>query len=384
MSSDTPRQSLFHRFVHGTTTPLASIFGSGFLVIISLLADSTGPFSLVAIVAICAVAYAVGTVIRHNIAKAEPALTSGKAPRLLTLFERISDIALIPAYIISVTLYLRILSSYGLGIFGLGTEFNERVLTTIVIAFILLIEFIKGLKLLEGLERWSLITTLAIILLLIGSFAIYDAAIVVDGGITLPKLPVHSAWEIVTLLAGTLIVVQGFETTRYLGEEFDADTRIRASRNSQLISSTVYILFVAVSLPLMHLLGDDVSGNALIQLAEEVAFWLAPPLVLAAVFSQFSAATADAISASGNLLEISGHRLPVKVTYILICSLAILLTWTADTFQILALASRAFAFYYFLQCLVGLEVATKKSHKLALVLLAALLLFVTIFAVPVG
>lgn len=384
MSSAKPRRNPFARFIHGTTTPLASIFGSGFLVIVSLLADTTGPFSLFAMAAICAVAYAVGMVIRHNIAKAEPALKSGRGPRLLTLFERVSDIALIPAYIISVTLYLRILASYGLGFFGVTTEYNERMMTTAIIAFILFIGVAKGLKMLEGLERWSLITTLAIIFLIIGSFAWYDAGVIAAGPITLPPLPDHSVWEIMTVLAGTLIVVQGFETTRYLGDEFDAKTRIEASRNSQLISTAVYILFVAVSLPLMHILGGDVSGNALIELAKEVAFWLAPPLVLAAVFSQFSAATADAISASGNLLEMTGHRLPVRLTYVIICGFAILLTWTADTFQILALASRAFAFYYFLQCLVGLEVAEKTGHRVALALLAAVLLFVTFFAVPVG
>ena len=282
------------------------------------------------------------------------------------------------------TLYLRILASYGLGFFGVNTEYNERMMTTAIIAFILFIGFAKGLKMLEGLERWSLITTIAIIFLVIGSFAWYDAGVISAGPVTLPPLPDHSVWEIVTVLAGTLIVVQGFETTRYLGDELDAETRIEASRNSQLISTAVYIFFIAVSLPLMHILGGDVSGNALIELAKEVAFWLAPPLVLAAVFSQFSAATADAISASGNLLEITDHRLSARISYVIICGFAILLTWTADTFQILALASRAFAFYYFLQCLVGLEVAEKTGHRVALALLAALLLFITIFAVPVG
>ena len=384
MSSAKPRQNAFSHFLHGTTTPLASIFGSGFLVIVSLLSDTAGPFAPFAMVAICLVAYSVGAVIRHNIAHAEPALTAAHPSRFLQLYERISDLALVPAYIISVTLYLRILASYGLGFFSADTEYNERMMTTAIIAFILFIEIAKGLKTLEGLERWSLITTMAIILLMIGSFGWYDSGVVAADAIIFPPLPDHSIWEIITILGGTLIVVQGFETTRYLGDEFSAETRINASRNAQIISTAVYIFFVAVSLPLMHFFGGKVAGNALIGLAKEVAFWLAPPLVLAAVFSQFSAATADAISASGNILEITGHRIPVKITYVLICGLAILLTWTANTFEILALASRAFAFYYFLQCLVALEVTKKTWGKAALIALAALLLFITIFAVPVG
>lgn len=62
-----------------TATPLASIFGSGFLVIVPILAGATGKFSLLAMVAICALAYSIGWVIRFNIANAEPALNARKA-----------------------------------------------------------------------------------------------------------------------------------------------------------------------------------------------------------------------------------------------------------------------------------------------------------------
>ncbi len=43
-------------------------------------------------------------------------------------------------------------------------------------------------------------------------------------GIEWPKMPSRSLWEIVTIVGGTLIVVQGFETSRYLGGEFDRAT----------------------------------------------------------------------------------------------------------------------------------------------------------------
>ncbi|MAZ01751.1 MAG: hypothetical protein CMN56_01300 [Sneathiella sp.] len=178
--------------------------------------------------------------------------------------------------------------------------------------------------------------------------------------------------------------MQGFETTRYLGDELDADTRIRASRTSQLFSAAIYILFILVATPMMHLLSGEATGNGLIMLATEVAAWLVVPLVFAAVFSQFGAAIAEAISASGNIMELTRHRLTTRVTYIFICGLAIALTWTADTFEILALASRAFAFYFFLQCLVACDVARKKGLKAAFAILAALLLFITIFSVPAG
>ena len=372
------------KFTEGTTTPLASIFGSGFLVIVSVLAGAVGSYSLVAMAGICALAYAVGSVIRFNIAHAETQLASGKASIITRTCERIADVALVPAYVISITLYLRILSSYALGFLDADSEYNERIVTTGIIAFILFVSVTKGLKVLEGLEKWALYTTMAIIALLIGAFAIYDIGILAQGALTFPSFPAQDSWHIITVLAGTLIVVQGFETTRYLGDEYDRETRIRACRNSQIISTIVYLLFVALATPLIHFLTGEVADNALMQLAGIVAVWLPAPLVLAAVFSQFSAATADTIGASGNMLEFSNHKVSEKLSYVIICGFAILLTWTADTLQILALASRAFAFYYFMQCLVALTVANSPMHKLLFAVIGVVLLFITIFAVPVG
>jgi hypothetical protein len=123
-----------------TCTPLASIFGSGFLVIVPILAGAVGVYSVFAMAGVCALAYAVGSVIRYNI----------------TLFDA----------------------------------------------------------------------------------------------------QPHTPRETLTLVAGTLIVVQGFETTRYLGKDFDAKVRISASRWSQIISTVVYLVFIAVAMPLVHTLNS--------------------------------------------------------------------------------------------------------------------------------
>ncbi|GAF68955.1 unnamed protein product, partial [marine sediment metagenome] len=61
-----------NKLVGATSTPLASIFGSGFLVIVPILAGAVGAYSVVAMVAVCALAIAVGSVIRFNIKHAEP------------------------------------------------------------------------------------------------------------------------------------------------------------------------------------------------------------------------------------------------------------------------------------------------------------------------
>ena len=84
------------------------------------------------------------------------------------------------------------------------------------------------------------------------------------------------------LVAGTLIVVQGFETTRYLGDIFDTNTRIKASRLSQIISTIVYIIFVTLALPLLHTLNGQYDDNSLIKLVAVASSLLVAPLIIAA------------------------------------------------------------------------------------------------------
>ena len=67
----------------------------------------------------------------------------------------------------------------------------------------------------------------------------------------------------------------------------------------------------------------------------------------------------------------------------LICGIAVILAF-ASTLTILSFASRAFAFYYFLQCLVAIRVSKNTGQKVVIGLLAAVLAFITLFAVPAG
>ncbi len=372
------------KVTQATITPLASIFGSGFLVIIPILDSVAGPYSFIAMALVCLVAFGVGMVIRYNIKHNEEAIEQGSAKKSTLLMEKISDIALVPAYIISVTLYLRILSSYLLGFFNNDIELYEQYITTGIILFILTIGLIKGLKALEGLEKWALGVTLFIITLVLFCFAFYDLQTWQADSLTFSEIPKRSWWEIATILGGTLIVVQGFETSRYLGHKYTTEDRIRSSRNSQLISTAIYLLFVLLATPLTHFLTGEFSDNALIDLAKVTAFWLPIPLVLAAIFSQFSAAVADTFGASGNMQEFTHDKLSEKLSYLIICGFAILLCWAANTSQILALASRAFAFYYMMQCLVALTNCNSIAKKSLFSSLALVLLFITIFAVPAG
>ena len=368
--------------ITATTTPLASIFGSGFLVIVPILAGAVGPYSVFAMAGVCAVAFAVGGVIRYNIANAEPVLAGTPSEATLSL-ERCSDLALILAYVISVCLYLHILSAFVLGGLGGDTEFNENLLTTAIIAAITVIGATKGLNELGVLEQWALYITLLIILLLFLGFAHYDwTAWRSATGLELPKSLDHTPWEILTIIAGTLIVVQGFETPRYLGRMFDAKTRISASRLSQIISTAVYIIFVALALPIVVQLKGTYDDNSLIALAGFASSLLVVPLIIAAALSQFSAAVADTFSAIGNMEEVTHEHLKGRWGCIIVGGGAIALAWSANTLEIIALASRAFAFYYMLQCFVAISVCKSPAKRASLLVVAVTLGFITIFAVP--
>jgi len=187
--------------------------------------------------------------------------------------------------------------------------------------------------------------TLVIIVLLIAGFSWYGyTALQSPAGITLFKASAHTPWEILTIVAGTLIVVQGFETPRYLGNDCDSKTRVRASRWSQVISIGVYLVFIAVAMPLVHTLNGQYDDNSLIKLAGVASGLLIAPLVIAAALSQFSAAVADTLAATGNMEEATHGKLKMKFGTVMVGGGAIALSWSANTLEILALASRAFAF----------------------------------------
>ena len=370
--------------LRATTTPLASIFGSGFLVMVPILHGAVGPWALPAIAGVCGVAYAVGWVIRHNIGVVEPKLENRSAATGTLVMERVSDVALVIAYVISVCLYLRILSAFLLGGLGVDSVLHEKLLTTGVIAVIGVVGVIRGLGALEKLESWALWVTMAIIVAMIVGFGWHDIGLLTGGGIRLPKVPGEGLGRMLAILGGTLITVQGFETSRYMEEEYDAKTRIRSCRLAQIIATGVYLVFVALATPLMVYLTGPVQDDALISLAARASFLLPIPLVVAAVLSQFSAAVADTLGGEGNMVEASRGRIGHRTAYAMIAVGAVALAWSASTLEIVALASRAFAFYYMAQCLVGMSSASGLLRRAAMLAIGLLMLAVTVFASPVG
>ncbi|MGK0238205.1 MAG: hypothetical protein ACI92G_001669 [Candidatus Pelagisphaera sp.] len=371
-----------------TVTPLASIIGSGFLVAAPLVAVIVGKAAPLAMLGIVLLAYGIGGIIRFNIRNLEPLLAGDvPPPRSIWLVEKASGIVLSVAYIVSVAFYLRLLSSFVLHGAGQNAGLYVNLLTSAILLFIGLTGYIRGLHALERLEVYSVTIKLTIIAALILGLGMFDLSSF--GDIFTHDIAVkdHNAFQQLRLLAGLLLIVQGFETSRYLGAEYDADTRINTMRQAQFVSGVIYVIFVLLALPLLtHMKGTNPDETAIIDLARLVSPILPAMLIIAAVMSQFSAAIADTLGGGGLIAQSIGKKLDSRRSYLVITFSAIALVWFANIFQIISIASRAFAFYYLLQginawlaagkCLCGWRCCLQRTRFGALILILA---FVVIF-----
>jgi len=364
-----------------TVTPLASIMGSGFLVSAPLLAGVVGNLAVVCMGILLVLAFLLGGVIRFNIRHFEPIENKRGAAQDVAFLSRV---VLACAYFISVTYYLQLLAAFALNIVGVDSMLAARLVTTGLLALIGGIGIWRGLDELEKVEKYAVSLNLGMIAALLVGLAIYNIGRVTDGTWALPDISSDIDLHDLRVLLGLLIVVQGFETSRYLGDTHPAEQRIATMRTAQIISTVIYLVFLALATVLFHDgLGSDVT--AIISLCKPVAIVLPILLTIAAIGSQFSAAVADNSGAGGLIEDITHKRLPVRFAYLLILLVTIAVTWETDVNAIIAYASRAFALYYMLQCVVALLVARSLGKGvLRFAVLAALCLAVFAFGVPTG
>ena len=343
-----------------TVTPLASIMGSGFLVSAPLLAGIVGNLAVVCMAMLLVLAYAVGGAIRFNIRHFEPIENDGHGAAQTIAF--LSRNVLAGAYFISVTYYLQLLAAFLLNAANIQSPLAAHSITTALLLIIGGIGMWRGLAVLEGLEKYAVALNLGMIGALLVGLAVYNANLLLGGNWALPAISSQIDLRDMRVLLGLLIVVQGFETSRYLGDEHPAEQRISTMRTAQLLSAAIYLVFIGLATVLFHDgLGADVT--AIISMTAPVAVVLPVLLAVAAIGSQFSAAVADNEGAGGLLGDITHHKLPMRYAYLLILLVTVALTWETDVNGIIAYASRAFALFYMLQCVVAFIVAWQ-SHEL--------------------
>ncbi len=369
-----------------TTVPLASIIGSGFLVVAPILQMSVGNLAAVAMLFLVIFAYTIGSAIRFNIKYVEPRLAANTLHRAPYVLERLSQWALSFAYIVSVTYYLTLFGDFLLRGADIINPLISKSVTSAVIIFIAFYGQHRGFGFLGRFEA----VKLGIIGGLIAGLVFGNSEALLHGMWSLPKSDTRVGWDELRMVLGMLIVVQGFETSRYLGERFPPQLRIRTMRYAQWISGAVYVVYICLMLYYFHYpLPSAGQDTAIITISRHIATILPVMLVALALIAQFDAAVADAQGGSGLLYELSRKKISLALGYTLIAVGGLVIVWSSNVFEVIVYASKAFAFYYFLQASVAALTALK--HKeipfrilkfFAFSFVASISLTVIIFGIP--
>lgn len=358
------------RLWHATITPLASIIGSGFLVIGPILDHAFGGYAPIAMLALCALAYLFGAAIRENI-RSHDAISD--MPVSVDILETISSWVLAAAYIISVCYYLNLFGSFALRMTNVDTATNERILTTAIMLIVLAVGWVRGFKALERMEQVSVTVKLAIIGGLLMGLVLHTGKLGISDGLVFNPAD-YSIPKGILLVFGLMVTVQGFETSRYLGNQYSADVRVRSMRLSQLIASGIYMVYILLLSYAFQ--PDDIKldETAIIDLMHLVTPILPALLIAAALAAQFSAAIADTGGCGGLINELTHRKVLPKQAYAIIILAGIALTWAANIFEIISYASRAFALYYAIQAAITTRLAWRNRQSLKPALYGALTL----------
>jgi len=343
-------------------TPLASIIGSGFLVLGPILNASYGKYAPLMMALLCLGAYLFGAAIRFNIRRLE---TQGDARTASEeRLETTSSWALAFAYMVSVAYYLNLLGAFAVRMTELNDPFHAKLITSGVFFLILFVGWTRGFNALERMEQVSVGVKLSIIAGLIFGLAWFFAEKTSAGALVF-NTPQLTGWAAVTLGFGLIVTVQGFETSRYLGDTYNAEMRVRSMQIAQWVSTIIYMIYIGLLAFVFKPGTIKLDEAAIIDLMAIVAPILPVLLIAAALAAQFSAAVADTGGSGGLLAELTHGRIKPQLGYGILVTVGLTLTWAANTFEIISYASRAFAFYYMLQALIaaiGVWQSGKKQH----------------------
>ncbi|WP_138471341.1 hypothetical protein [Poseidonocella sp. HB161398] len=368
-------------------TPLASIIGSGFLVSVPLVSGRVGLWAVPAMAALVGVAWLIGGAIRYNIRHGEARFAEAGTGHHIPSIEMLSHLVLTGAYFISVAYYLVLLATFGAKLLGIADPAMASLAASALVAAIALTGVTRGLQGVEKAERITVSANLAAIAALLAALALFALNLPEGYGWSDGGAQAEFDWNTLRFLMGLLIVVQGFETTRFMGSLYDGPTRIRAMKQAQGLSSAVYLVFFALMIPLYPYFpeGADVAG--VIEVIGRVSPLLPIVVAFGAIASQFSAAVADSLGASGLVSDTTHGHVTPRHAYIAIGAVAVSVIWATDVTSIVALASRAFALFYALQCLVAMLLAWERRETGRAVWhggLSALCFAVAVLGIPAG
>jgi hypothetical protein len=345
-----------------TVTPLASIIGSGFLICGPLLAKEFGSAAILAMAVLLAIAYAVGAVIRFNIVHVENIAPTLSLHDPMAWAMRAAQVLLAIAYAVSVAYYLKLLAEFTMKPLDVPPEWHgliANILVTVIILALTALTFSGDIRKIEHAAHASVSVKLGIIAGLLAGLGTWWA---MHSATPLNLPPARVAASGIPLLLGLLITVQGFETSRYMGDSYDQATRVRTMRYAQWLSSAIYLAFLALLTPFLNEAQHSEGVAGILDIMELVAPVLGIFVLVGAVSSQLSAAIADSIGSGGLMVEVSRRKLSVRNAFIAASLLSIAVVWLTDPFSVIALSSRAFALFYATQAILALWVSIRTGE----------------------
>ena len=329
---------------------------------------------------LCLGAYLFGAAIRFNIlARNVPHPVQDMTVERLEIG---ASWALVFAFMISVAYYLNLFGAFGVSLTPYDGAISAKLLTSAIYLLILVVGWLYGFKALEKMEYAAVTIKLAIIAGLLVGLTYYFYHTAVTTGLHFHEADL-SGWPALTLAFGLIITVQGFETSRYLGHDYDPATRIKSMQLAQVVAGVIYMIYIGLFAYAFDRGEFQLSETAIIDMMGLITPILPLLLVMAALAAQFSAAIADTSGSGGLFEELTRGRMTARYGYALLVAIGLFLTWEADVFQIIAYASRAFAIYYTLQSAIAARRAfiapTAWSRKAGFSLLVILGLLIVLF-----
>jgi hypothetical protein len=343
-----------------TVVPLAGIMDVGFIVFSPVIILLFGYDATWAMLGLCTLGILTGFAISYNINNYEPLI--GK-PDPLHRWNSVALWALIAASVVNEAYRAVLLMT--LVFLPLGDLYSPGLVTAtaaVLLGILAIYAFAKGLISLNKFANKSAAFNLSAIAAVVVAFGTFNVQQLVGGDFDWPHFNAPDDAEAFRKLLGLFVLVQGFESSRYIGAYFSADERVRTMRSAQYISSAVYVVFVLFSLVLFAGVMVPHNATAIFEVSEQVSVFLPFLIMAAALGSQLSAIVDDTQTRSEMLVGQLGDRLPRQWTFPLFLVPAILVVLLTDVSSVVALASRVFAAYYLSQALIAGRLAWRAKR----------------------
>jgi hypothetical protein len=329
---------------------------------------------------ICLLAIATGFAIAYNIRHYEP-LEHTDDP--VNRVAHVSRWALTFASVINIAYYTLLLITLVLWPLKLYSVTNLAIGGVVLLVALIVVGMAGGMDWLNNLGNKTTAFNLSAVVAVVTAFIVYNIQEWLGGRWDLGQADTAISGEDFRKIIGLFAIVQGFEASRYIGARFGKELRITTMRLAQVISSVVFVVFVASVLILYVQVQTDFSGESIFIVADKVGDLMPWLILLAAIGSQTSAIINATMSRSDMLVD---HNMPRRWTFVVLLGPAIAIFLLVDITEAVALASRVFAAYFLLQAVIAWILARRLQNWAAVAGFTAIALAmgtITIFGVSI-